>query len=282
VRPRPESEQMKTRSPKPDNRTKPESRIGSAVVSGFGFRVSELVRHSALGLRHCFLLLPLSFSLCALSFAAEAPPPAKKGTLLFSDDFNRAEIGPRWDTSLRTFSTSDGALKGGQVLGKHGAVAGVSVPFQDAVIEFRFRFEGAASINAVCDDKTFTGSHAGHICRVTITPKLLRLGDDREGGMRNDIYEMRQDTKRKAEGDKLLAGRTATFPMPIATNQWHHLAMEIVGDEMRVSVNGKFVGQLKSPGLAHPTKSRFHFTISGQHALIDDVKIWAAGATGAK
>lgn len=249
---------------------------------GFEFWVSGSVRLSALGIRHCLLFLPLSFSLCALSFAAEAPPPAKKGTLLFSDDFERAEVVPRWDTSQRTFFISDGALKGGQVPGKHGAVAGVEVPFQDAVIEFRFRFEGAASINAVCDDKAFTGSHAGHICRVTITPKLLRLGDDREGGMRNDIYEMRLDPKRKAEGDKLLAGRTATFPMPIATNQWHHLAMEIVGDEMRVSLNGKFAGQLKSPGIAHPTKSRFHFTISGQHALIDDVRVWSIEPPSAK
>jgi hypothetical protein len=224
------------------------------------------------------LLLTLSFSLCALTFAAEPPqqPPTKRGALLFSDSFERAEIGPRWETSLRTFAIVGDALKGGQVLGKHGAVAGVEVPFKDAVIEFRFRFEGAASINAVCDDRAWTNSHAGHICRVVITPKLLRLGDDREGGMRNDIYEMRQDPKRKAEGDKLLAGRTATFPMPIATNQWHHLAMEMVGDEMRVRLNGQPAGQLKSPGIAHPTKSRFHFTISGKDALIDDVKIWEA------
>jgi hypothetical protein len=200
----------------------------------------------------------------------------RRGALLFSDDFERAEVGERWDGSQKSFAIVGGAMKGGQVLGKHGAVAGVSVPFRDAVIEFRFRFEGAASINAVCDDKAFTGSHAGHICRVTITPKLIRLGDDREGGMRNDIYEMRQDPRRKAEGDKLLLGRTATFPSPISTNAWHHLAMEMAGDVMRVSLDGKFAGQLKSPGIAHPTKSRLHFTISGQDALIDDVKIWAA------
>ena len=60
----------------------------------------------------------------------------------------------------------------------------------------------AASINAVCDDRAYTNSHAGHICRATITPKVIRLGDDREGGMRNDIQAMRKDPKRKAEGDK--------------------------------------------------------------------------------
>jgi hypothetical protein len=207
---------------------------------------------------------------------------AYRGALLFSDDFERAEIGPRWDTSQQTFAIVGAALKGGQVLGRHGAVAGVSVPFKDAVIEFRFRFAGAASINAVCDDRAWTNSHAGHICRATITPKLIRLVDDREGGMRNDIYEMRQDLTRRTEGDRLLAGRTATFPMAIATNQWHRLTLEIVADEMRASLDGIFVGQLKSPGIAHPTKSRFHFTISGKDALIDDVKIWAAESAAAK
>ena len=219
-----------------------------------------------------------------MGFGADVPtePVVKKGALLFSDDFERAEVGPRWETSQRSFSIVDGALKAGQMRSEHGAVGGVEVPFKDAVIEFKFRFEGAASINVVCDDRAYTNSHAGHICRTTITPKLIRLGDDREGGMRNDIQAMRKDPMRKAEADKLLAGRTATFPMSIEPGQWHLLAMEIVGDEMRVNLDGKAVGHLKSPGIAHATKSRFHFTINGKYALFDDVKIWAVEPSGAK
>ncbi len=213
--------------------------------------------------------------------AAEVPPPlAKRGALLFSDDFERTEIGPRWETSQRAFSIVNGALKGGQVRSEHGAIGAVEVPFKDAVIEFKFRFEGAMGISAVCDDKAFQGSHAGHLCRVTINPRLIRLGDDKEGGMRKDILEMRKDPKRKAEVDKLIEGRTATFPMKIETSQWHHLVMEIVGDEMRVSLDDKPAGWLKSPGIAHPTKGRFHFTISGKDVLLDDVKIWAAEPAG--
>ena len=228
-------------------------------------------------------ILPFLFALLGIlagslpCSAGEIPPSlAKRGALLFSDDFGRAEIGPRWETSQRAFSIVDGALKGGQVRSEHGAIAGVEVPFRDAVIEFKFRFEGATGISAVCDDKKFEGSHAGHICRVTINPRLIRLADDREGGMRNDIIELRKNPKRRAEADKLIEGRTATFPMKIEPGQWHHLAMEIVGDEMRVSLDDKPAGWLKSPGIAHPTKSRFHFTISGKDVLLDDVKIWAA------
>jgi hypothetical protein len=38
----------------------------------------------------------------------------------------------------------------------------------------------------------------------------------------------------------------------------------------------KAVGYLKSPGLAHPTKSDFHFTVSGKDAHFDEVRIYAA------
>ena len=152
----------------------------------------------------------------------------------------------------------------------------VAVAFKDAIIEFRFRLDGAASIQAVCDDKNFEGSHAGHLCRATITPKLIRLGDDKEGGMRNDILEMRKDPARKAEGDKLMVGRTETFPMTITPGEWHRMSIEIAGDEMRVCLDDKPAGYLKSPGIAHPTKSYFHFTVGGKFASFDDMRIWAA------
>jgi hypothetical protein len=228
------------------------------------------------------LLAVLAFH-CGKIFAADLPtePLAKKGALIFSDDFERTGLGA-WKQVCQTFTVADGVMKGSQTRADHGAVGSIHVAFSDAVIEFKFRFEGATSINAVCDDKAWTGTHAGHICRATITPKLIRLGDDKEGGMRNDIFEMRKDPQHKAEGDKLMEGRTKTFPMNVGPGVWHRLAMEIVGDEMRVSLDDKFVGHLKSAGFAHPTKSDFHFTVSGKDALFDDVRVWSAAAAPAK
>ncbi len=229
------------------------------------------------------LLITLTAASCFHASAADAPvqPIAKKGALIFSDDFERGDLGA-WKQVCQTFTVADGVMKGSQTRDDHGAVGSIHVAFSDAVIEFKFRFDGATGINAVCDDKAWKGTHAGHICRATITPKLIRLGDDKEGGMRNDIFEMRKDPKRKAEGDKLMEGRTKTFPMSIAPGEWHRLTMEIAGDEMRVSLDGKPVGNLKSPGFAHPTKSDFHFTVSGKDALFDDVRVWNAAAAKAK
>ncbi len=222
------------------------------------------------------LLSLLALTVTGSAADVPAPPLAGKGTLIFSDDFSRAELGKGWRASAPAFTIADGVMKAGQTRADHGAVGAVKAAFQDGVIEFKFRFEGATSIHAVCDDKAFNGSHAGHICRATITPRLIRLGDDKEGGMRNDIFAMRKDPARKAEGDKLLAGRTQTFPAKIEPGRWYHWRMEIVGDEMRVSLDGQAIGSLKSPGLAHFTKSEFHFTVNGRDALFDDVRIWAA------
>jgi hypothetical protein len=210
-----------------------------------------------------------------------AQPLTQRGTLIVSDDFERNDLGA-WKQNCQTFTVGEGVLKGSQTRTDHGAVGAIKAQFKDAVIEFKFRFEGATSINAVCDDKAFAGSHAGHICRATITSKLIRLGDDKEGGMRVDIMEMRRDPKRKAEGDKLMLGRTQVYSMAIEPHRWYCFVMEIVRDEMRVSLDGQPVGYLKSPGIAHATKSDFHFTVSGKDALFDDVRIWAAARSEAR
>ena len=129
------------------------------------------------------------------------------------------------------------------------------------------------------DDKDLRDySHAGHVCRVAVTPKQIRLGDDKEGIMRNDIFKMRRsdDPAEKAKAGKLLKGRTAICKVPVETKRWHSMRIEIVGDEMRVSLNGEAIGFLKSPGIAHPTKGSMHFTVNGDSMLFDNVRIWAA------
>jgi hypothetical protein len=45
---------------------------------------------------------------------------------------------------------------------------------------------------------------------------------------------------------------------------------------MRVSLDGRAIGYLKSSGIAHATKREFYFAVSGKDAFFDDVKIWEA------
>ncbi len=226
------------------------------------------------------------------AFAADLPvipaePIAKKKELLFSDDFSGAELGKAWGQVVPIFTLENGAMKGTQLRvdtpaadGKpaivgHQAVVGNDVPTKDSVIEFKFKFAGATAVSAEFDDRKFTGSHYGHICYLRITPKSATLADQKEGSMRNDIYEMK-DPARKAERAKLMEGRGATFLLQLDATQWHTAVLETVGDSMRATIDGKAVAFLKSPGIAHPTKSKVEFGCAGKDGLFDDIKIYNA------
>jgi hypothetical protein len=233
----------------------------------------------------------------ATVLAAESPripaePIAKKKGILFSDDFERVELGKAWGAVVPTFTLEHGSLKGTQtrvdvpatdgkpaVVG-HQAVIGADIATGDSVIEFRFRLAGASGISAEFDDRKYTGAHYGHICFVRVTPKSVILADQRDGSMRNDIYEMGKDPSKKAERARLLEGRSATFPVQLDVGQWHDLALETVGDAMRATIDGKPVAFLKSSGIAHPTKSKVEFGCGGKDGYLDDIKIWDAEPAG--
>jgi len=216
--------------------------------------------------------------LATCSIAADIPsePIAQKGELVLEDSFERKDLGD-WKSLIPTFTVEGGALKGVQTRDDHGAVGRFYKPMKDVVVEFKFQLVGSTGFNAVFDDQKFKGSHAGHICRVAFAPTQIRLGDDKEGVMRNDIYTMRKDPSQKKEADKLLEGRgSATTIAKLEQQKWYQVVIELKGDELRVTLDGKSVGFLKSPGIAHETKSSFHFTVNGKGVLFDDVRIWQA------
>ena len=241
--------------------------------------------------RHLLLASFVLFTVTA--FAADLPaiptaPIAKKKELLFSDDFERAELGKAWGQVVPIFTLEKGAMKGTQmrfdtpsVDGKpavkgHQAVIGTDVPTKDSVIELKFRFAGAASVTAEFDDRNFTGSHYGHICMVRIAPKSVVLTDQRDGGANNELQSMAADPTKKEERAKRLAGRNVTFPVDLAADAWHQLTLETVGDTMRATIDGKPAAFLKSSGIAHPTKSKVEFGCMGKDGFFDDIKIWNA------
>src|SRR5258708_16116821 len=102
--------------------------------------------------------LPLlaSAALAADVPAIPADPIAKKKELLFSDDFERAELGKAWGAVVPTFTLEKGALKGTQTRvvnapatdGKpaqtaHQAVSGTDVPTKDSGGDVKFKFAAA-------------------------------------------------------------------------------------------------------------------------------------------
>jgi len=239
-----------------------------------------------------FILLPLLL-LTTATLAADLPaipdsPIAKKKELLFSDDFNRAELGKDWKEVVPTFTMENNTLKGTQtrvnapaadgkpaVVG-HQAVIGNDIPTKDSIIEIKFRLGTATAVSVEFDDRKYTGSHYGHICFARVTPKTISLADQKDGSMRNDIYEMSKDPDKKDERNKLLKGKSANFPIQIDADKWHTLVLETVDDTMRATIDDKPVAFLKSPGIAHPTKSKIELGTGGKDGFFDDIRIYNA------
>ena len=238
------------------------------------------------------LAIATSTALAAELPKVPAQPIAKKKELLFSDDFQGAQPPKEWHKVVPTFAVENGALKGTQFRDKtipaangkpevkaHAAVHGLEIPTKDSVFEARIKFAGASMIDVEFDDRKYTGSHYGHLCRAQVRTNGVTIIDERDGGMRNDIREMRDNPAKKAEVAKLLTGRQVTYPAKLEANKWYSLVVETVGDAMRVTIDGKPMAYLKSSGIAHPTKSKIELGVAGKDGFFDDLKVWNAEPT---
>jgi hypothetical protein len=238
-------------------------------------------------------LFALSVIATSVVFAADLPPIpsepiAKKKELLFEDDFSKAAPAREWHKVVPTFTFENGMLKGTQTRDKnipaadgkpavqaHAAVHGLEIPTKDSVVEVKMRLDGAMMMDVEFDDRKYTGSHYGHLCRAQIRLNGVTIIDERDGNMRNDIYELR-DPAKKAERAKLLGGRQITYPAKLESGKWYSVVVETVGDAMRVSIDGKPMAYLKSSGIGHPTKSKIELGVAGKDGYFDDIKVWNA------
>jgi hypothetical protein len=219
-----------------------------------------------------------------LAFAQSGP--ATPGKLLFEDDFGRAEMAPKWKVGKGVFEVKDGIVTVSENPDdKHGAYAYVKPNFQfkDIVVEYSARLEGSRACHLMVNDTTYKEAHAGHILRATILPGKVDLADYKLGSMKNEYYDKMKDPKTTDEEKKKLRDgikdKSAAFKVDADLSQWHAVRVEIVGDEMLMSLDGKPAGYLKSQGLDHATKNSIGFEVGGKSSLLKAMKIWEAAAS---
>jgi hypothetical protein len=246
-------------------------------------------------MQRLLFIVPLLLTLSAAQSADLPKIPTKslaeKKELLFSDDFESVTPAKPWHKVVDTFSFENGTLKGVQtrekdtpskdgktVIKAHAAVYGLEIPTKDSVIEAKIRFEGASMIDVEFDDRNYTGAHYGHLCRAQVRLNGVTLIDERDGGMKNETREMRNDPTKKKEVAELLKGRQITYPTQLEVGKWYTLVVETIGDEMRVTLDGKPAAYLKSSGIAHATKSKIELGVAGKNGFFDDIKVWNAAA----
>ena len=242
------------------------------------------------------LLLIASFTASFSVFAADAPAIpaesiAKKTNLLFEDNMDGTTHDAKWHRVVDTFTWEEGMLKGTQtrvkdvpskdgksVITAHAAVYGLELPTKDSVVEVKIKFDGNTMMDVEFDDRKYTGSHYGHLCRARVSLDKVVIMDERDGSQNEALKAMMQDPARKAEAGKQMAAHAATFPVALEKGKWYNLAVETVGDAMRVTIDGKAVAFFKSPGIGHATKSKIELGVAGQSGWFDEIKIWNAEA----
>jgi len=202
--------------------------------------------------------------------------------LVFQDDFEKEGFGERWSHYKSESVVEKGVLVGKTIdINDHAGVDAIRFEEgrQDLEISVKFNFAGetAERFNVWMDDKDFKGSHAGHICSVTISPTGGSISDAKTGNFENSIYEKRKGGTALDEATQaMLATKTANFQLDLKREEWHTLLIRTKGDEVVVFVNDFEIAKLKSEGLAHETKSVVSLTTNIDDVHYDDFVIKAA------
>ena len=219
---------------------------------------------------------PLALILASLSAAAFAGDYART---IFSDDFSSGSFGPRWGHYKSGSVVKDGVLVGITPEGSdHSAVDNVKFEGErdlEVSVKFRFVSDKAKSFNVWFDDKDYKGSHAGHICQASISPKSVNLSDAKTGGfnLEGGLYDRKKANQLTADEKKMLASKAKAFPVDLKLQDWHTLLITTKGEEIAVSIDGKAVGSFKSEGVGHDHKTLVSLTTNQVDVHYDDFSI---------
>jgi hypothetical protein len=225
--------------------------------------------------------LPLLLLSLTSTFALAEIPESYYPRAVFSDDFSGTEFGKRWGHYKSGSVIKDGVLVGITPEGSdHPAVDSVKFdPERDLEVSVKFKFvsDKAKNFNVWFDDKDYKGSHAGHICNVSVSPTTVNVGDAKTGNFRNDIYEKKKAPGGlSAEDKEMLKSKNKSFPVKVSLLDWHTLLVHTKGDELEVSIDGKPVGSFQSEGVGHETKTLVSLTTVPVDVNYDDFSIKAA------
>src|SRR5665213_2237032 len=227
-----------------------------------------------------------SFAAAPAFAAGSKPVMVTPGKVIFEDDFASGQMKPKWNVGKGSWTVKDGVVTAFEIPeDHHGAYAYMNpnVEYKDVIVEFSFKLDTAKDLHVNMRDSKYKGSHAGHVLQAVISPNQVSLVDMKLGGMKNEYHDILSNPKATPEEKKeireKIKDKSATFKTPFDRLAWHQGRVEVLGDEILISIDGKPCGYLKSEGIGHPTKNMIGFTVGGSSAQIKNVK--ASEATAA-
>lgn len=200
------------------------------------------------------LLLSEDFAKPVEKAPAAAPAAAKGAAKGAAKKAAPAPWTSGWRLRPGQWEFDGGAMKGTELAADmHGAVARFPFAFKDAVIQYDVRLEA-------CKQTTFSVNDAKeHVCRVLIN---------------KDGFKAQKDDHDHTGPDKAKVFNTVALPLQPGT--WHTVVVEIKGDEMVATIDGK--SSSGSDPLIATDKANFGFTVSGDGASFRNLRVWEAKA----
>lgn len=219
-------------------------------------------------------LLPLAMAVAATNAWGASKTEFK--TILFEDDFSGPALKKEWGSWKSESVVRNGVLVGiTPKTADHPSVNTIRLPpLADLEVSLSFRFHGSPRFSIMFRDLDYQGSHAGHICHVSVSPRQLTIYDGKTGLFRKDIRDRRKaGEKLDAATQAMLKKKTSHHSIKLDPKAWHDLVIRIEGEVLTVSIDGRPTGKLKSEGIAHRSKSNMNITTMAREVHYDHFAI---------
>jgi len=181
----------------------------------------------------------------------------------FSDDFQSAVHDKRWHKVVDTFAFENGALKGTQTREKDmpspmaspsSRRTRQSMGWNSPQRTASWSAGSALKAHGMIDSSSMIANSPdptyGHLCRAQVRLNKVTILDERDGSQSNALIELRKDPVKTKPRSANGSPRIAPVSREIGGGQMVYPVVETVSEEMRVTIDGKPAGYLKSPASA--------------------------------
>ena len=194
---------------------------------------------------------PVPFLLAAtLLLGSPLHAEAQPGKAIVHEDFSKPDATATWRWGAGKWTVADGVLKGTETPErKHPAGIACQRDYHDAVIDFRFRFDGGNTAMLLLRNRF------GNLCRLTLTPSSARLTKDKPN--------LPKDTPEKTV-------ELDTAKLKLAPGEWHSVRATVRGGQFQVVIDGHTTLEGSHPGI-DVAKTEIEFLAGGDSILFDNL-----------
>ena len=227
-------------------------------------------------MKHLITILTCLISINSVYSATKSIPSKYYKKTIFIDKFDSDSLKAKWYLHKSSSKIKDGLLIG--IEKKGGGHAAIHFPLglpnsSDMEVSTKVRFHGGEATDITFSDTNYKGSHAGHICRVSIRLNKILMQDGKDGIFNNKYWPKIKVGQADAKINKILQATRKTIPIRLKKDKWYTVSVRIKKNVMQLIINKKLIATLKSSGIAHKTKNFVGIEAAKEEMHFDYVEI---------